>query len=80
MKSIRKSILKLVNLLSLVAKHSCVGFAKCVYICIAYRKAFHLLTNFGSKVVGFSNCNTNVHKMLYFLYFTTFCNQTLQFY
>ena len=78
-----KSVLKLVKLQSLVAKcckmqkiQAC-KIANFVYFCITRGKLIPLLR----KRYQFSPRNTKVYKIgSYFSHFTTFRNQTLQFY
>ena len=89
--TVKKSILKLVELPSLVAK-CCQTWkiwprkvCRFVYICITRGKSYHFSAKIVSKVVTFSSRNTNVYKFAnfvtpYFPCFTTFRHQTWQFY
>jgi hypothetical protein len=64
-------------------KYSLVKFAYFQYVCITCGNCY---TIFEPKMVTISARNTNILKIyanfarLYFLYFTTFHNQILQFY
>ena len=60
-------------------------FCEFLYKCITHRKAYHFSGKIDTKMVGFSVRNTFVYKCTnfarpYFPYFTTFSNQTWQFY
>ena len=91
---VKKSILKLVEMPSLVAK-CCKTWkiwprkvCKFVYIYIyiyIHLYSYHFCDNFSSKMVTSSSRNTNIYKFanfarLYFPCFTTFRDQTWQFY
>ena len=82
----RKSILQLVKLQSLVAKCCKMQFAlQSSQILYTFVLRAEIATTFAPKTVAISARNTKVYKICklckaFFSHFTTFRNQTLQFY